>query len=129
MESEREELRAELLAMLHAAPELPQDDRASLADVFLDKLQADYEVVPRGRTKSVRAPQRERTPIRFADWSRLGARFGALLLIVTVLWMTVLTSGSTHWHHPSLFPLVILFFVAMRFLRGRPGDWRRYSSR
>lgn len=129
MEPEREELRTELLAMLHAAPELPPDDRASLADVFLDKLQAGYDVVPRTRAGSVRAPQRERPPIQYANWSRLGARFAALLLIVTVLWMTMFTSGDAHWHHPSIFPLLIIFFVAMRFMHGRPGGWRRYSAR
>jgi hypothetical protein len=129
MEPQREELRTELLAMLHAAPELPPDDRASLADVFLDNLQKGYDVVPRTSARSARAPRPDRTPIQYADWSRLGARFAALLLIVTVLWMTVLTSGSAHWHHPSLFPLVIVFFVALRFFRGWPGGWRRYSSR
>jgi hypothetical protein len=129
MEPDRAELRTELLAMLHAAPELPPDDRASLADVFLDNLQAGYHVVPRARTESVQAPRRERTPIRYPDLSRLGASFAAFLLIVTVLWMTVFTSGSAHWHHPSLFPLLIVFFVAMRVLHGRPGGRRRYSAR
>jgi hypothetical protein len=127
MEPDRGELRTDLLAMLHAAPELPPDDRASLADVFLDKLQAGYDVVPRARAQSAATPRRERTPINYTDWSRLGARFAALLLLVTVLWMTVFTSGDAHWHHPSVFPLVIVFFVAMRFMRGRPGGWRQWS--
>ena len=129
MEPDRAELRTELLAMLHAAPELPPDDRASLADVFLDHLQAGYDVVPRARTDNVRAPRRERTLIQYPDLSRVVARFAAVLLVMTVLWMTVFTSGDTHWHHPSLFPLLIVFFVAMRVLHGRPGGRRRYSAR
>ena len=129
MEPDRAELRTELLAMLHAAPELPPDDRASLADVFLDHLQAGYDVIPRARTESVQAPRRERAPTQYPDLSRVVARFAALLLVVTVLWMTVFTSGDTHWHHPSLFPLLIVFFVAMRFMHGRPGGRRRYSAR
>ena len=129
MEPNREELRTELLAMLHAAPELPADDRASLADVFLDHLQAGYDVVPRARAESMRPPRPERAPIHYMDWSRLGARFAALLLVLPVLWMTVFTSGNAHWHHPSIFPLLIVFFIAMRFFGGRRGGWGRYSSR
>ncbi len=129
MESDREALRTELLAMLHASPELPPDDRASLADVFLDKLHAGYDVVRRMPAGRVQAPPRERTPVQYMDWSRFGARFAALLLIVTVLWMTVFTSGDAHWHHPSIFPLLIVFFIAMRFFGGGRGGWGRYSSR
>lgn len=129
MESNREELRTELLAMLHAAPELPPDDRASLADVFLDKLQAGYNVVPRTRAESVQTPQRERPPLPYAAWNGLATRFAAFLLIVAVLGMTVFAGGNPHWHHPSLFPLVIIFFIAMRFFGGRRHGWGRYSSR
>src|SRR5947209_6335375 len=83
MEPDREALRDELLAMLHAAPELPQEDRASLADVFLDKLQAGYEVIPRTRPESVRTAHRQPGPVMFPGWAGAAAGFAAFLFLAS----------------------------------------------
>jgi hypothetical protein len=126
MEPDREELRTDLLAMLHAAPELPQDDRGSLADVFLDKLQAGYEVTPRARTDSVRTVSRQPRPIVFPGRA---AAIAGFLLLMSVLWMTAMSVGAPHWHHPPVFLLPLLVLLVLRLRRGRPGGWYRYAPR
>jgi hypothetical protein len=126
MEPDHEELRTDLLAMLNAAPELPQDDRGSLADVFLDKLQAGYEVIPRARAQNVRSAPRPRLAPAFPGRAAAVAGF---LLLMSVLWMAVLSSGAGHWHHPPVFLLPLFFVLVMRLRRGRPGGWYRYAPR
>jgi len=50
MTASREELRDDLRAMVAAAPELSEEERDHLADVFLDRLEAGYRLVPRDGT-------------------------------------------------------------------------------
>jgi hypothetical protein len=126
MEPDREELRTDLLAMLNAAPELPQDDRGSLADVFLDKLQAGYEVVPRTRAQSARPAPRQRPTPTFPGRAAAVAGF---LLLISVLWMTAMSVGAPHWHHPPVFLFPLLVLLVLRLRRGRPGGWYRYAPR
>jgi hypothetical protein len=57
MATSREEFREQLVAAVEAAPELPREDRQYLADVFLDRLNAEYDLVPRG---TGRRPLREK---------------------------------------------------------------------
>jgi hypothetical protein len=128
MEPDREELRTDLLAMLNAAPELPQDDRGSLADVFLDKLQAGYQVIPRTRAESVRPVPRQPRPLVFPGRAAVIAGF-LFLMFMSMLWMTVMSVGAGHWHHPPVFLFPLLVLLVLRLRRGRPGGWYRYAPR
>lgn len=129
MESNREELRTELLAMLHAAPELPVEDRESLADVFLDNLHKGYQVTPRSvATPRPAAPFRP-APRPFAAFSGMAASLGVFLLLTAVLFTTVFPATMGHWHRPSILPLLLILFVVMRFARGGPGRWHRRHAR
>jgi len=48
MTTSRDDLREHLVAAIEAAPELPRESREHLADVFLDQLNAEYDLVPHG---------------------------------------------------------------------------------
>jgi hypothetical protein len=125
MASSRNELRDHLLAALEAAPELPPEDRAHLADVFLDNLDKDFQLVPRSQTRGERSPLgaegRMRPPFSgYRPWWPLpgiAAFLLAAFLIVSALTFSV--------HHAPVFLFVILFFLAFRFL----GPWRGRGRR
>jgi hypothetical protein len=106
----RDDLRTDLLAVLEAAPELSRDNREHLADVFLDRLDEQFRLVPRPRDRAW-------SDGLMTAWSTflqaargwlplLAAGFGLLLLLpLLVLPFFVL------FHAPFLiFVLVFLFF-------------------
>src|SRR5437763_1869822 len=97
----RDELKEQLLASLEAAPELPRENRAELADVFLDELDANFMLVPRDRRGGppATAARRSRggppaTPFPFR-WQYLLVLPLALLALSFVL-------------HVPFFPFIIL---------------------
>ena len=113
MTASREDLREDLRAMVAAAPELSEDERDHLADVFLDRLENDYHLVPRGqRVPAPAAPgmTRGRLPFPFIGPAILLA-FG----FMAVLWL--LATSVFAFHHAPVFLFVILFFVALRLIR------------
>lgn len=114
MDSTRETLREHLIAMVEAAPELPREARADLADVFLDELEANYQVTPRSlahRVDPVTLPPQRRLPF-VAPWPVLAAL--PFLLIPLLVFA----------HIPFLVPILFLF-VFGRMGRG----WGRRGYR
>jgi Flp pilus assembly protein TadB len=106
----RDELRDDLRAMINAAPELGEEERDHLADVFLDRLEEGYRLVPRGQDLAEPArpaPRRAGFPIPFA-WP-LG-----LFALMAVVWLLA-SSLFFAAHHAPVFLFVILIFLALRF--------------
>jgi hypothetical protein len=119
MDTPREEIREQLMAAIEAAPELAPEARQHLADVFLDELNARYDLVPRGTGKRAQSAR----PIGRPPWS------GRWLPVALVLAFLVVVVPATFHHH---FPVFLLFvlgaFLVMRrigwgLMRGRP-SWR-----
>lgn len=124
MTTSRDELRDHLRAALEAAPELPRGDREHLADVFLDQLDADYQLIPRsGQQRSVDGRPTSNVLLwaRRHWWVVIAAAFAVLVLLPSMFWFTTGGYGAhTHGHYPFGFvPFLILLF-ALRFL----GPWR-----
>lgn len=125
MAASREDLRDHLLAVLEAAPELPREDRAYLADTFLDELDTRFELVPKtGRASpAASVAPRGNGPIRQEmGWWPVAAALAALTFLIFAVTAPLLAFG-----HPPIFLLVIAFFILMRFRR--PWMWHRRSYR
>lgn len=123
MATSREELRDHLVAALEAAPELPRDGREYLADVFLDELDAGYELVPRSGRRNV---QRDTGPA-LSELLEIGRRwlpaiaavFALFVVLPSLIWAA--TAGfAVHGHHPFGFLPFLVFLFLLRFL----GPWR-----
>jgi hypothetical protein len=134
METQREELREHLVAVLEAAPELPREDRRHLADVFLDELDAKFRLVLRTQERREAFQTNGRTLVSFLRrwWPVLAAGFALFVLLPSVLWLVGLAVGFGHpGHHygypPPFFFLPLLFVLLfVRFSRRRLGRsyWR-----
>src|SRR5437764_15270079 len=109
-----EELRQHLLATIEAAPELDQESRAELADVFLRELNTRYDLVPRGSMNTRPAYSQ---PVSRGAWSPRYMPFFPFWLLIPVLFVL-----SFAVHFPFFLFAIVLFF-AFRF--GRYGGWRR----
>lgn len=109
----RDELRDQLRATLEAAPELDGESRQELADVFLQELDRNFTLVPRG--SALPASGEERVTYRRGR-RQLGAFTWPLAMIVPLL--LVLSFAV----HIPLFLFAIVLFVILRSVR-RPG-WR-----
>jgi hypothetical protein len=122
MESQRDELRDHLVAALEAAPELPRDDRAYLADTFLDELDARFELVPRSphRKGGVKVTGQMLSQMGGRWWLAIAA-FAAISLLWTGLWLAGPGWNHAHGPYPPIFPLVLIILVAIRLFR----PWRR----
>lgn len=122
MTASREDVRDELRATIAAAAELSEEERDHLADVFLDRLDTEYRLVPRGQPIS--EPERRprgygRGPIGFPFfWPALVAGLG----LAAVLWLVTVSVFAVA--HPPIFLFVILLFVAFRFWRPRRHFYR-----
>ncbi|HZS93850.1 MAG TPA: hypothetical protein VFA78_03570 [Chloroflexota bacterium] len=107
MTDARDDMREQLLAALQAAPELAREDRAHLADVFLDNLNRRYRLVPR------------RGAIRDGlanGWDMLASGHGpvslALLLIGAIFLLPLLIVPLFILAHvPFLFLFLVVFLV------------------
>jgi hypothetical protein len=109
-----DELRQHLLATIEAAPELDQESRAELADVFLRELNSRYDLVPRGSTNTRWA---ERHPVPRGAWAPPVTPFFPFWLVIPVLFAL-----SFVFHLPFFLFAIVLFFA---FRAGRHGGWRR----
>ncbi len=127
MVASRDELRERLVAALEASPELDKDHRQYLADVFLNKLDEDFQLVPRSgmarqRTAAASSPlsgRGEEILSRFAGAWRLLIFVPILLLVLTLAWAP----------HPSFFLVAIAFFVFWRFFWAGPRHHRGWHGR
>jgi hypothetical protein len=110
--------------VIEAAHELPKEDRAFLADSFLDDLETQYQLVPRSQVPSrsdagasqpaFAAPPFGRGPVFFPLWLPF--------LFLPVLFVTL----AVLIHAPFFLAILIPFFL-FRFLgwgRGRRGRWQ-----
>lgn len=122
MSASREELRDDLQAMINASPELGEEERDHLADVFLDRLEASYRLVPRGQSnpESGRpAPVRGAFPF-LSFWPVIPLAFAFL-----AVWL-IAASAFALIHHVPIFLFVILLILVLRF---RPWGPRRRMFR
>ena len=109
MATSRDELREHLVAAMEAAPELPRGDRQHLADVFLDQLNADYELVPRGTGGTPRSARRPNRGGGTPRWVKIALVLAFLIFVVPAA-----------FHHFPIFLLVVVaVFLAMRRARSR----------
>ncbi|HEX6506846.1 MAG TPA: hypothetical protein VF221_04365 [Chloroflexota bacterium] len=110
MTTSRDELRESLVAAIEAAPELPKENREHLADIFLDRLNAEYDLVPRG-------PGRRPQPARPAGGAAWGKPWVPIALVLAFL---VFVLPAVVHHFPIfLLVLVAVFFIVKRVRRGR----------
>lgn len=118
MSTTREDLRDHLVAVLAAAPELPEDEREHLADVFLDRLDADYQLLPRGQAVSEPGRPRPRgAPDPFIFWRAWPIPIG---LIGLVLLLPLLLISAFVFVHPPIFLFALLIFLVLRSRMWRP---------
>jgi hypothetical protein len=109
MENQREDLRDHLVAALQAAPELPPEERAHLADVFLDELDTRFELVARSGATSWKAGPEDVLRRMTASPGRLILAGAAVWLLVSSLLWTV--GPGWHGHHAPFFPILPLLIV------------------
>ena len=112
----RDELREHLVAAIEAAPEFPKEDRHHLADVFLDQLNAQYELVPRGAGKRSQPAMPARRPQWSVPWLPLALLFAFLIFVVSAGFL----------HH---FPIFLLFVLAVFFFAKSSGMGMRRARR
>jgi hypothetical protein len=117
MAASRDELRDHLAAVIEAARELPKEDRAFLADSFLDELDKQYQLVPRSGPLSWSDPGPRRPRI-----SGFPFIWVPVLLVVLFALPFVMFSSFVFVHHPVIL-LALMLLVLFRF--GRPGMRRR----
>lgn len=112
MDVRHAELRDELLATIAAAPELSREEREHLADVFLDRLDAEYVLVERGAAN--RNGARPVQPRNFGFPSLPPIAVAAIVAVAGFMLVAMLAMSATV-HHPPVFLIPVLFFLAMRF--------------
>jgi hypothetical protein len=124
MSTSREELRDHLVAAIEAAPELPRDGREYLADVFLDELDARFQLVPRSKPGDSRADRPAPAAAFLSStrlwWPAIAAGFLFLVLLPSVVWLVAGLAGGGRIHHSFGFLPLLMLFVLVRFL----GPWR-----
>lgn len=132
MEAHREDLRDNLIAALDAAEELPREARGHLADVFLDKLEAGYELVPRSQGSGPRRavqPAQPMTALVTMSWRKIVAGLVLVLVLSSIVWLVGSTFAGVHGHHPPAFLPLAIFLFAMWFFRFRRwGRWGRLGG-
>jgi hypothetical protein len=128
MATSRDELRERLVAALEASSELDRDHRQYLADVFLSKLDEDFQLVPRSNMRG------QGTSAAFSRGRGRGDEFLAraagawrflillpiLLLVLTLAWAP---------HRPSFLLIALAFFVFWRFFWAGPRHYRGWHGR
>ncbi|HZU14284.1 MAG TPA: hypothetical protein VFB58_15700 [Chloroflexota bacterium] len=117
MTAAREDLRDDLRAMVAAAPELSEEERDHLTDVFLDRLESGYQLVPRNAGRSpapISSPPRGGFPFPLRG-------VVSIVLVVAVLMMAVRALAfAAGFAHLPVFLFVVLMFLALRFFVWRP---------
>lgn len=110
MTTSRDELRNHLVAVIEAARELPPDSREQLADGFLDEMNRQFNLVPRGS-----GARRSRPAMRdlngwlpqMRGWQLLAGMVGVLLLLPLIL-----VTGFVLLHLvPFALPVLLFIFV------------------
>jgi hypothetical protein len=118
MEASREELRERLVAALEASPELETEQRQYLADVFLNKLDEDYRLVPRfevgARYRSTSVLEPSVRSDHFRPMFPVSRRF----IFFVVFLLLVLTAS---FHAPGFILMALAFFLFWRFFWVGPG--------
>ena len=115
MTTSRDDLREHLVAAIEAAPELPRESREHLADVFLDRLREEYDVVPRGTGKTPQAARSGKGGLFSRRWVKVALVLAFLIFVVPALLE----------HPPILLLIAVVVFFAMRRTRSRrtSGSW------
>jgi hypothetical protein len=103
-------MREQLVAAIEAAPELPRDSRQHLADVFLDQLHAEYDLVPRG-SRGVSRPASLPGPSWFRQhWVPIALVIGFFVFVLPVI---------THVHFVAFVLFLTVVFFIVRRVRSR----------
>jgi hypothetical protein len=105
MTADRDELREQLLAVIEAAPELPKEGRKHLADVFFDRLSAEYDLVPRG-TGTLRRPG--------GPPGKWGRRPPWVPIVLALAFLLFVVPAAIHHFPIFLLILLIVFFAARK---------------
>jgi len=105
MTTSRDELRNHLVAVIEAARELPSDSREQLADGFLEEMNRQFDLVPRGSRPAMRDLNAWLPQMR--GWPLLAGVVGLLLLLPLLL-----VTGFLMLHMvPFALPLLLFVFV------------------
>lgn len=112
MTADRDEIRDHLQAVIEAARELPKDDRAYLADTFLDDLEKHYQIVPRGTGRQTGAKSRP-SPLAGLSFGRGPIPVG-LMILLAVLFVPVAITALALAIHPPIILLAVLLFLLFR---------------
>jgi len=106
----QDDMREQLLAALQASPELPREDRAHLADLFLDDLNRRYRLVPRrGVLRDGLAGATEMF-LPGGGFMPLLLIIAGVFLLLPVLVVSLFVLGHLHF----LF-LILVLFIVLRF--------------
>lgn len=112
MSTDRDEIRDHLQAVIEAARELPRDDRAYLADTFLDDLEKHYRLVPRDALRQTEATSR-RAPLSGLSLGRSPLPIG-LVILLAVLVVPLALGALAVAVHPPIILLAVLLFLLFR---------------
>lgn len=110
MTADRDEIRDHLQAVIEAARELPKDDRAFLADTFLEDLEKRYQLVPRGTGQPTPAQSR-RSPLAGLPFGRGPLPVGLMFLLAVLVVPVALAAFALAIHPPIILLAVLLFFL------------------
>jgi hypothetical protein len=112
MEASREDLRERLVAALEASPELEAEQRQYLADVFLNKLDEDYQLVPRsGAPGRHRATSVWHGPAAANNIERMYPVSRRFIFFLVFLFLVLTVS----FHAPGFILMGLAFFIFWRF--------------
>jgi hypothetical protein len=121
MAATHDELRDDLVAAMEASPELDTESRAHLADVFLDRLNSEYRLVPKSepvRRSYAPAPN----PAPMPPVQRRGYDFPPVFGLALVVVVALVVFG--HIAIGSILPILIILLVFRAVMRGgRRGQW------
>jgi hypothetical protein len=126
--ADREQIRDHLAAVIEAARELPKDDRAYLADTFLDDLESNYQLVPRsGPGTRIRTASRPSWLAELAGgWSPIRV---AMMIVLAMVLLPFAMFAVFGLMHPPVFLLLLVLFLVFRSGRRRGPRYRGPSGR
>src|SRR5947209_4484059 len=114
-----DELREQLVAAIEAAPELAKEDRQHLADVFLDQLNARYDLIPRGSQTKPQPVLPAGRPPWHPRWVPFALLFAFIVFVLP---------AAFHHHAPIVLFLALAIFLALKSgvlgVRRRGPSWR-----
>jgi hypothetical protein len=124
MAATHDELRDDLVAAMEASPELDSESRAHLADVFLDRLNSEYRLVPKSepvRRSHARVPN----PAPMPRARRRGYDFPPVFGLAIIVFIGLVVFA--HVSFAALLPILIFFLVFRAVFRG--GRRRQWGPR